>query len=105
MLKRTDIDLKYRDKYLKYVLFAYRDTPNCITGFTLFELLFGCQVKGPLDLLHDSSDSEKMNVSEWLIDVKTRLAEIAQLVSTRETKAKIKMKQFYDTCRGARIGF
>ena len=80
MLKRTDIDLKYRDKYLKYVLFTYRDTPNCITGFTPFELLFGCQVKGPLDLLHDSwlnSDSENMNVSEWLIDVKTRLAEIA----------------------------
>ena len=37
-----------------------------------------------------------MNVSEWLIDVKARMAEMAQLVSTREAKAKEKMKQFDD---------
>ena len=52
---------------------------------------------GPLDLLHDSwlnSDSENVNVSELLIDVKARMAEMTQLVSTRETKAKEKMKSF-----------
>ena len=42
-----------------------------------------------------------MTVSEWHIDVKARMAEMAQLVSTRETKAKEKMKQFYD--RGAKM--
>ena len=33
MLKRSDSNLKYWDRHLKYLLFAYRDTPHCVTGF------------------------------------------------------------------------
>ena len=39
------------DKMLPYVLFAYREVPQTSTGFSPFELLYGYQVRGPLDVL------------------------------------------------------
>ena len=54
MLKRSECDLKLWDKQLKYLLFAYRNTPHCVTGFSPFTLLFGRDVKGPLELLSSS---------------------------------------------------
>ena len=84
MLKRTDSNLKYWDRHLKYLLFAYRDTPHCVTGFSPFTLLFGRQVKGPLDLLRNSwleGKSEEACVSEWLTSVKAQMAEMAVIVS------------------------
>ena len=99
MLKRTDTDLKYWDRHLKYLLFAYRDTPHCVTGFSPFTLLFGRQVKRPLDLLRNSwleGEAEDVNVSEWLLDVRARMSEMALIISDREVKAKAEMKKFYD---------
>ena len=36
-----------------------------------------------------------MNVSEWLIDISAKMAEMAQDVSTRETEAKEMTNDFY----------
>ena len=54
MLKRAEIDLKCWDKQLKYMLFAYRDTPHCVTGFSPFSLMYGRDVRGPLEFLKNS---------------------------------------------------
>lgn len=32
------------DRWLPYLLFAYREVPQAITGFSPFELLFGHEV-------------------------------------------------------------
>ena len=104
LIKRSDSNLKYWDRHLKYLLFAYHDTPHCVTGFSPFTLLFGRQVKGPLDLLRTSwleGGSEEVNVSEWLINVRAMMAEMAVVVSDRERKAKADMKRFYD--RSAKV--
>ena len=99
MMKRADIDLKYWDKQLKYLLFAYMDTPHCVTGFSPFTLLFGRDVRGPLELLRYSwieRSDEGSSISEWLLGVRARMGEMAEIVSDRETKAKQTMKKFYD---------
>ena len=99
MMKRSEIDLKCWDRQLKYLLFAYRDTPHCVTGFSPFTLLFGRDVKGPLELLSSTwleGESEEANVSEWLLNVKARMVEMSEIVSDRERKAKQEMKHFYD---------
>ena len=91
MLKRSDANLRYWDRHLKYLLFAYRDTPHCVTGFSPFTLLFGRNVKGPLDLLRHSwleGESEDSSVSEWLLNVKARMLEMSVIVSDRERKSK-----------------
>ena len=104
MLKRSECDLKLWDKQLKYLLFAYRKTPHCVTGFSPFTLLFGRDVKGPLELLSSSwleGASEAAGVGEWLVSVQARMADMAEIVSDREKKAKATMKGFYD--RSAKV--
>ena len=51
MIKKTELDHRDWDKCLKYLLFAYRSTPHSVTGFSPFELIYGRDVRGPLELL------------------------------------------------------
>ena len=41
------------DQLLLYILFAYREVPHESTGFSPFELLYGREIRGPLDVLKD----------------------------------------------------
>ena len=38
---------------LPYVLFAYREVPQATVGFSPFELLYGREMRGPLDVLKE----------------------------------------------------
>ena len=99
MIKRAGVNLKEWDLQLKYLLFAYRDTPHCVTGFSPFSLMFGRDVRGPLDFLKMSwieGVDESCSIGDWLISVKAKMCAIAEVVSDREAKAKAKMKTFYD---------
>ena len=99
MLKRSQCDIKLWDRQLKYLLFAYRSTPHCVTGFSPFTLMYGRDVKGPLDVLQDSwldGDCENANVCEWLVSIQAKMAELSTIVSDRERAAKTKMKKYYD---------
>ena len=99
MLRKAGGNLKEWDCTLKYLLLAYRDSPHSVTGFSPFTLMFGREVRGPLELLRTSwvdEDVEDCNVSEWLVGVKLKMAEMAELVSDRERVAKTKMKKYYD---------
>ena len=42
------------DKLIPYLLFAYREVPQATTGFSPFELLYGRDIRGPLDVLRES---------------------------------------------------
>ena len=43
----------------QFLLFAYREVLQESTGFSLFELLFGRRVRGPLDLLQECWTDKK----------------------------------------------
>ena len=47
------------DKLVPYLLFAYREVLQASTGFSQFELLYGRNVRGPLDLLKESWEEPK----------------------------------------------
>ena len=54
MLRRVLVDdggVGEWDNLLPYVLFAYREVPQATTGFRLFELIFGTDVRGLLYVL------------------------------------------------------
>ena len=53
MIKKTELDHRDWDKCLKYLLFAYWSTPHSVTGFSPFELIYGRDARGPLELLKD----------------------------------------------------
>ena len=100
MLRKAEKNLKEWDCTLKYLLLAYRDSPHSVTGFSPFSLMFGREVRGPLELLRtswvDGDNVEGCNVSEWMTEVKLKMLEMAELVSEREKTAKAKMKSYYD---------
>ena len=52
MIHKSEADMTNWDEYLPYFLFAYRETPR-VTGFPLFELFYGKNVKGLFDILRE----------------------------------------------------
>ena len=46
------------DRWLPYVLFAYREVPQSTTGFSP-ELLYGREVRGPLDVLREEWEADQ----------------------------------------------
>ena len=99
MIKKTEPDHRDWDKCLKYLLFAYRSTPHSGTGFSPFELIYGRDVRGPLELLKDgwmSGELPERGLHGWVEQLKERMEAMAQLASTREKAGKVRMKQTYD---------
>ena len=54
MIRKSGVERNEWDIYLKYLLFAYRSVPHLVTGFTPFELIYGRDVRGPLELFKQS---------------------------------------------------
>ena len=50
------------EKYLFNVLFAYREVPQESTGFCPFELTFGRDIQGPLDILKEQWCMQKLDI-------------------------------------------
>ncbi len=87
------------NEYLPYLLFAYREVPTESTGFSPFELLYGHRVRGPLDVLRETwteEESQEMPVAAHVVDMRSRLHEMAELVQENMTKSQRKQKCYYD---------
>ena len=60
--KVSNEDPKNWDLAIPSLLFAYRETPHDSTGFSPFQLIYGANPRGPLDILKESLiDSVKQN--------------------------------------------
>lgn len=87
------------DQWLPYLLFAYREVPQASTGFSPFELLYGRQVRGPLDLLKDyweSPPSTGENVVAYVVKMRERLEEMSALAQQSMRTAQQNQKKWYD---------
>ena len=47
------------DKFIPYALFAYREVPQTTTGYSPFELVYGRDVRGPLDILKEEWEANE----------------------------------------------
>ena len=65
------------DKHIPFVLFAYREPPHESTGYSPFELLYGRQVRGPLQIMKENweeQDEEITNSSlSFILETRARL--------------------------------
>ena len=87
------------DEYLPYLLFAYREVPQETTGFSPFDLLYGRCVRGPLDVLKEDWTGDRgtaVPVATYVVEMRERLAEMAQLVAKHTAIRQQKQKQHYD---------
>ena len=68
---------------LPYILFAYREVPQSSTGFSPFELLYGRDVRGPLDVVKETweaSERSNQSVVSYVVPIRERLGKMAALV-------------------------
>ena len=64
------------DRLIPFLLFAYREVPHELTGFSPFELLHGRDVRGPLGLLKKTWCAEKrssQNIVSYVLLMRERL--------------------------------
>ncbi len=94
------------DKWLPYLLFAYREVPQASTGFSPFELLFAHQVRGPLDVLKDSWEANdklrKQNILSYILKMSERLQRVTTMAQENLQQSQLKQKAWYDKKARAR---
>lgn len=85
------------NRALPFILFAYRETPHTTTGFTPFELTFGRNPRGPMDVLRADwmgvGDGADQDVVTFITSTYNRMESAVELASFRE---KEKMAVYYD---------
>ena len=87
------------DRLFPYVLFAYREVPQSTTGFSPFELLYGREVRGPLDVLKEEWEAEKLSdesVVSHILAIRERMEEVTEIVSANVKEAQQRQKTWYD---------
>ena len=100
MLRKAATDEgKDWDRLLPYLLFAYREVPQASTGFSPFELLYGRQVRGPLDVLKEAWEGDNRSdesVVSYVLLVRERLERMAELVQENLSRSQKQQKVWYD---------
>ena len=111
MLKKTAAEEgRDWDRLLPYLLFAYREVPQASTGFSPFELIYGRNVRGPLDILKESWEAKPKSpesVVSYVLMVRERLAKLRDIVRENLEDAQATQKQWYDRnarCREFQTG-
>ncbi len=90
------------DKWLPFVLFAYREVPQASTGFAPFELLYGWQVQGPLDLLKKSweeeptSKKEEKGIVQYVLEMRDRREQYREQAKENLQEKQQAQKRWYD---------
>ena len=87
------------DKLIPYVLFAYCEVPQSSTGFSPFELLYGREVRGPLDVLQESwvaKEKSSENVVLHIMSIREKMAEMTTIIRESLEKAQASQKSWYD---------
>ena len=90
---------KDRDKLIPYLLFAYREVPQATTGFSPFELLYGRDVRGPLDVLRESWESHQRSsdsIVSYVLTMREKMEKMSELVQENISKAQRYQKKWYD---------
>ena len=95
------------DRWLPYLLFAYREVPQASTGFSPFELLFGRPVRGPLDVLKEvwegPQTAETQSVLAHVLKMREKMEQMTELVRANMEKSQTRQKTWYDQKARQRI--
>ena len=100
MLKKLSADEPDAwDRYLPYLLFAYREVPQASTGFSPFELLYGRQVRGPLDVLKEAWTNESPkegNVIQYVLEMREHISQMTEMAQDKLAQVQRNQKRWYD---------
>uniref|UniRef100_A0A8C4SI54 Integrase catalytic domain-containing protein n=1 Tax=Erpetoichthys calabaricus TaxID=27687 RepID=A0A8C4SI54_ERPCA len=97
--KVVSADGRNWDELLPFVLFAYREVPQASTGFSTFELLYGRQPRGLLDILKEGWEEEALpgcNVLEYIAQMRDRMNKIRPILKDHMTRAQATQARSYN---------
>ena len=98
MVKKYSLSKSSRwEKDLPFLLFAVRSVPNDSLGFSPFEMVFGHNVRGPLEVVRDNweKDTEDDNVLDWMSRSRGRLYSAWEFAKQNLVKSQRKMKEVF----------
>ncbi|XP_075774682.1 uncharacterized protein LOC142826318 [Pelodiscus sinensis] len=105
MLRRfTEQDPRDWDTLLPALLFAVREAPQASTGFSPFELLYGRQPRGILDVIRERWEDQETRVRgsvQYILDLRQRLRSLAEVARDNLESAQEVQARYYN--RGARL--
>ena len=84
------------DEGIHLLLFAVRESVQESLGFSLFELVFGHSVRGPLKLLKEkflSNDETPLNLLQYVSDFRNRLSRACEVARSNLKTSRGKRKQ------------
>jgi hypothetical protein len=88
------------DRYIPSALFAYREVPQESLKFSPFQLLYGRTVRGPMSLLRDlwthNEPGEVRLTSEYVFELRNRIAETCELAHQNLADAATNQKRVFD---------
>ena len=88
-------------RYTNALLFAYREVLQGSTGFSPFELLFGCTVPCPMMILkqlwtEEVEDLEEKTSYAYVFDLRQRLEDTLKLAQKELKKSQVRYQRFYN---------
>ena len=94
-------DPRHWDKAIPAVLFAYRDTQHSSTGYSPFELIYGHQVRGPLEFLKECWESETVDeedreVHKYILHLRKRLQNSCRMALESIKQTQVRNKDLFD---------
>lgn len=92
------------DRHLPLILWAYRSAVQESTGCTPAVLMFGRELRTPVDLAFGTPPDTDLSTEpgqQYLRDLKLRLAEVHDLARRQQAEAGVRQKRAYDSrCQG-----
>ena len=97
----VDKDKRLWDTILPLVMFAIRSSKHSTTGFTPFELLYGYDIKGPLDIVKelwscDDENKSELDLHSYIVKLRETMRVLSKTAVERELNVKHKIKERYD---------
>ncbi len=93
-------------RFLPIALFALRQMPHRDSGLSPFDLVYGFQVRGPLDLIYlgwlDEA-CEGVPISKWVDTLQQRIAELTDLSVAQRKLGKDKQRESLNRNRVNRV--
>ena len=87
------------NRYIPALLFAYHEVPQESLGFSPFEMLYGCTVRGPLSILkevwtEEDSNKEEMCTYQYVLELRDQLEQTCQLAHEELRRSQEKQKKY-----------
>ena len=99
MISSLDQDcMENWDRQLPLFLFSYREVPSEFTGYSPFHLMYGRQIRGPLDLIKQGylQEEEGQDIPSRLLDMSAKITTWLANARVKKVQNQKKMKANYD---------